>query len=206
MATSSIKRLKRTYKIDSTSWANGTLTVTTIIPHFLVANDEVTLLFNNVPQNLKGIVSNTGTAGTSKTFTIPCPYDYRIANDGEVIVDYFTGAMLATTANGVGLGAGVLGILSMPTSDSAQRAIQFSTTAGTTAGSISVTGSLDGAYYSQSFAAVSSPMEFALSINIPNNTTYIAYNVSKTPFYRITCSVNVTGALATGGRLYITFA
>lgn len=99
MSSRAVKKFKRVYKIASTSWTNNVLTVTTTVAHYLVNGDSVTLLFNSVPQFLTGVVSNAGSAGSSVTFDIPCPMDYKIVGGGEVVIEYFTPGLAATTVN-----------------------------------------------------------------------------------------------------------
>jgi hypothetical protein len=207
MSTSAVKKLTRTYHITHTSWSGGVLTINTDIPHYMVAGDEVKLLFNNGPQILSSIVSNTGTVGTSKSFTVPCPVNLFV-NSGEVELDYFTGAMLSSSVNSMGLGNGVLGVLGVGFYNDTHKVAQFRTTAATSGGAIDISGSLDGKVFSQILYNIGGVLagESNPIIGIPSNSGIIIPRIEKLPYYRFTVSTTVAGSLSTLGRLYITMS
>jgi hypothetical protein len=179
MSSRLVKKFKRTYNIASTTWATGTLTVNTSGVHYLNAGDKVTILFNNVPQNLTGTVINGGTFGSSTQFTIACPNDYQIGADGQVIVEFFSSGLAVTTING-----GVLPPIAIANSSYGDTVVQ-GVLATSGSATIVIQGSLDGVNFVNTGATVT----------ISASTTAFATITAAWPYLRPVVTANATSNL-----------
>lgn len=129
MSSAKVKTVSKRIINYTSTWATGTLTVTTSSAHYLATGNIVSLQFADTPQELNRVaVTVTG----ANTFTIALTDGNQVQSVGKVIIGYW--------------GTGVTGdqdVFSLPKATGTASVLQF-TASGTGGASLTVYVTVDG--------------------------------------------------------------